>query len=100
MNIAQMLGVIADKQADKREKDGRVYRRTSENVRHADARDQYKKLLTNKWLIPTEIADKLRFTRDGVRASLNRWLKEGVVRRKEVCFYGKRKAFAYTWVDQ
>ena len=89
MNIAQLLGQIADKPTKR--KTPRVYQRTG-------TAEMYERMLTNVWLTADEVAQKLGYTVEGARCTLMRYAAKGqCVRRKRAESREGRPAFEYSW---
>ena len=97
MNIAQLLGQIADK--PKKRKTPRVYQRTSSNTRKSGTAEMYEQMLTDVWLTAEEVAQKLGYTIEGARCTLMRYAAKGqCVRRKRAELREGRPAFEYSWL--
>ena len=69
MNIAQLLGQIAD--TPTKRKTPRVYQRTSSNTRKSGTAEMYERMLTDVWLTAEEVAQKLGYTIEGARCPLH-----------------------------
>lgn len=96
MNIAQLLGQIADKPTKR--KTPRVYQRTSNNTRKSGTAEMYERMLTDVWLTADEVAKKLGYTVEGARCTLMRYAAKGqCVRRKRAELREGRPAFEYSW---
>ena len=92
MNIAQLLGQIAD--TPTKRKTRVTYQRTSNNTRKCGTAEMYERMLTDVWLTADEVAKKLGYTVEGARCTLMRYAAKGQCgRRKRAELREGRPAF-------
>ena len=97
MNIAQLIGKIADK--NNKRMTQRVNQITSSNTSKSGTAEMYERMLTNVWLTADEVAQKLGYTVEGARCTLMRYAAKGqCVRRKRAELREGRPAFEYSWL--
>ena len=97
MNIAQLLGQIAD--TPTKRKTRVTYQRTSSNTRKCGTAEMYERMLTDVWLTADEVVKKLGYTVEGARCTLMRYAAKGqCVRRKRAELREGRPAFEYSWL--